>query len=121
MANQKLVEFIKEARRRGFGDITIRDSLVNHGWPVSEVERGFAALIPRQKLGNPVMLYLDNELISLLEKRAKKNIFTLPEQIEDILRRSVLSQKQRKSPYDPKLDDTLVSLFSRRNTGRKKK
>ena len=42
-------------------------------------------------------------------------------QIEDILRRSTLSLKGKKSPYSPKVDDALVGIFSRKNTGPKSK
>jgi hypothetical protein len=38
-------------------------------------------------------------------------MFTLSEQIEDILRRSCLNQKSAK---EEKLDDALVALFSRK-------
>jgi len=121
MANKQLVDFINEARRRGFGDFEIREALSSHGWPIEEVEKAFAALAPKDRIKNQINLFLDDELLKGLEKRAKKNMFTLPEQIEDILRRSVLSQSKKKSIYDEKLDDTLVSIFSRKNTGPKKK
>ncbi|MEK6895111.1 MAG: hypothetical protein AABX48_01170, partial [Nanoarchaeota archaeon] len=72
---------------------------------------------------NQVNLFLDDELIKELDKRAKKNMFSITEQVEDILRRSVVTQKNKKSSsaYDEKLDDTLVALFSRKNTGPKGK
>jgi len=61
---------------------------------------------------NKVTIYLNNDLLKLIEKRAKRNMLTLPEQIEDILRRSTLSLKKGTLPKE-KLDDLLVSLFSR--------
>jgi len=88
---------------------------------MNKVEAAFNSLIPKYQNKNQVTLYLSEELISVLEKRAKKNMFTISEQIEDILRRSTISQSKKKSIYDEKLDDTLVSLFSRKKTGRKKK
>ena len=121
MADKKLVKFIEEARRRGYGDSKIKEALLNHGWSIEEVEKAFVYLAPKNKSGNEVILFLDDELIKGLDKRAKKNLFTISEQIEDILRRSVINQKNKKSPYDEKLDDTLVALFSRKNTGPKKK
>ena len=121
MANQKLVKFIKEARKRGYGDTTIRDVLVNHGWPLIEVEKAFISLVKKYQFKNQVTLFLDSEILELVEKRAKKNMFTINEQIEDIIRRSTLNQKKRKSITDGKLDDTLVSIFSRKRTGPKKK
>jgi hypothetical protein len=121
MANKKLVSFIKEARKRGFGDTTIRNALTKHGWPLQEIEKAFTSLAPRYKSKNQVTMFLDTEVMELLEKRAKKNMFNVSEQIEDILRRSVISQKKKKYPYEPKIDDALVSVFSRRKSGRKKK
>ena len=64
---------------------------------------------------------LDEDIKKVLEKRAKKNLFSLREQIEDILRRSAVNQAKKKSPYDPKIDDKLVGLFSRHRTGPKRK
>ena len=122
MVNKKLTAFIKEARKRGFGDMTIRNALVKHGWSVVDVEEAFLSLKEKYKFRNQVTLFLDTEVLELLEKRADKNMFTISEQIEDILRRSTISQKnKKKSVYDEKLDDTLLSVFSRKNTGPKKK
>lgn len=120
MADKELVKFIEEARKRGFGDIDVRRALVNYGWPVYEVEKAFAFLVPKYVNKNQVTLFLSDELISVLEKRAKKNMFTIAEQIEDILRRSTVSQTKKKTSYSEKLDDTLISLFSRKRTGPKR-
>jgi len=76
----------------------------------------------KYKSKNQVTLFLSNELMSALEKRANKNLLTLSEQIEDILRRSTITASKKKtSPYDPKIDDKLVGLFSRKRTGPKGK
>ncbi len=121
MANKDLVNFINEARKRGFGDFKIKEALLNHGWPLEEVEKAFASLVSKDRIKNQITLFLDDELLKGLEKRAKKNMFTVSEQIEDILRRSVINQSKTKSIYDEKLDDTLVSIFSRKRTGKKGK
>lgn len=121
MANQELVNFIKEARKRGFGDGDVRKALLNHGWPLAEIEKAFSYLAPKYVNKNQVTLFLSDELMKILEKRAKKNMFTISEQIEDILRRSTINLSKKKSVYDEKLDDKLVGLFSRRRTGRKNK
>lgn len=121
MANKKLVDFIKESRKRGYGDSDIRKALLNYGWPAAKVESAFNYLAPKYANKNQICLFLSDELMAILEKRAKKNMFTISEQIEDILRRSTINQTKKKSPYDEKLDDTLVSLFSRKKTGPKKK
>lgn len=118
MTDKRLVEFIKEARKRGFGDLDIKKALLNHGWPLEEVEKAFAYLAPKYKSKNQVTLFLSTEILEALEKRAKKSMFTVSEQIEDILRRSTVSQRKKKSIYDEKLDDALVSIFSRKNVGR---
>ena len=112
MVNKKLVNFIKEARSRGYDDYQIRNPLIKHGWSLDEIDKAFLFLKPKYKFKNKVNIFLDNEILKKLEKRAKKNLFTLSEQIEDILRRSVLSQK--KSQTQEKLDDKFLSFFSRR-------
>lgn len=130
----RYVEYIQEARRRGFGDLAIRNSLLEKGWPLNEIDLAFNYIqtldIEKMKEGgmkkhssekNKIVLYVDDELLTMLEKRSKKNMLTLPEQIEDILRRSTLSQKNKKSTGSEKLDDNLIGLFSRKNTGPKKK
>jgi hypothetical protein len=121
MVNKELVNFIKEARKRGFGDADVKKALINHGWPLAEVENAFNYTAPRYVNKNQITLFLSDELMNILEKRAKKNMLTVSEQIEDILRRSTINQSKKKSPYDAKLDDTLISIFSRRKTGPKKK
>ena len=64
---------------------------------------------------------LDDEEVKILTKRAKKNILTLKEQVEDIVRRSCLSYKKNSSYRPLKVDDKLVGIFSREKRGRKKK
>jgi len=121
MANKKLVDFIKESRKRSFGDADIKKALVDYGWPLIEVENAFNYAAPKYVNKNQITLFLSDELIRILEKRAKKNMLSVSEQIEDILRRSTINQTNKKSPYDSKLNDTLVSIFSRKKTGPKKK
>ena len=63
---------------------------------------------------------LDDEEVEILEKRAKKNLLTLKEQVEDIIRLSCVRSSHGK--YKPiKCDDKLVAIFSRDKRGRKKK
>ena len=121
--NPNLIKFIKEARKRGFDDYNIREPLLKQGWPINEVESAFLALHPKKRVHfefkNRVEIYLDNNLLTLIGKRAKKNMLTLPEQIEDILRRSTLNQKNKNSKHFEKIDDLLVSLFSRQKRCKK--
>ncbi len=122
--NTGLVKFIREARKRGFDDYSIRTPLLKQGWPVAEVECAFDSVKRTKRetehlsFKNKVVIYLRNDLLKLLEKRARKNMLTLPEQIEDTLRRSCLSMK-KKPLTSEKLDDLLVSLFSRQKRGKK--
>lgn len=112
MPDKKLVKFIKDARKRGYDDYQIREPLIKHGWQFDEIEKAFNYLKPKYKYKNKISIFLDNEILKKLEKRAQRNLFTLSEQIEDILRRSVLSQK--KTTKEEKLDDKFIAFFSRR-------
>jgi len=118
MVNKSLVKFIKAARKRGFDDYQIRNPLIKKGWPSEEVENAFASLKPKHKFKNKISIFLDSDLLKQLERRADKNMFTLPEQIEDILRRSVLNGK-KKTPKEEKVDDKFITFFSRKYTGKK--
>jgi len=120
MAVQALLDFIKEARRRGFDDYQIRDPLIKKGWPAEQVDEAFFILREKAKkisnLGTKTKMeiYLDNEILKMLERRAKKNLFSLNEQIEDILRRSCSTLKNNKTLVEEKLDDKFITIFSRR-------
>jgi len=62
---------------------------------------------------------LDEDEVKILQKRAKKNLFDLKEQVEDIVRRSCIHSRKGKTRF--KVDDKLVGIFSREKRGRKKK
>ena len=67
-----------------------------------------------------ITITLDDVEVKILNKRAKKNILSLKEQVEDIIRRSCI--RSSKGTYKPfKCDDALVGIFSRDRRGRKKK
>lgn len=68
-----------------------------------------------------ITIYLDDEEEKILSKRAEKNLFTLKEQIEDILRKSAVRTKQGTKTTQIKVDDRLVGVFSRQRSGRKPK
>jgi len=68
-----------------------------------------------------ISVEIDDELLPALEKRAKKSFFTVPEMIEDIVRRSMICYKGGKSRSRLKVDDKLVEIFSREKRGRKPK
>lgn len=118
MASNDLIKFIKEARKRGFDDHEIRDPLIERGWSPDEVEAAFSLVkekLPTHK--HRVCTYVDDAVFRKLEQRARKNMFTLDEQIADILRRSVINTRiGTRAPE--KLDDLLVGLFSRKTRKR---
>jgi len=113
MPNKSLIKFIQEARKRGFDDWQIKEPLIKRGWPIDAIEQAFLSLKPKYRFKNKVCVFLDSELLKILEKRAKRNLFTLSEQIEDILRRSCINTR-KPSLGKEKIDDLLVSIFSRR-------
>jgi hypothetical protein len=63
---------------------------------------------------------LDDEEVVILNRRGKKNIFDLKEQVEDIVRRSCINAKKSKTPQS-RCDDKLVDIFSRDTRGKKRK
>ncbi len=119
MPNPKLLNFITEARKRGFSDAQIRNALIKNNWPSQTIESAFNFLQPKYKIKNQVCVFLSNEILNVLEKRSKKNMLTIHEQIEDILRRSCV--RKSTSISQEKIDDFLVSVFSRSPKGRKRK
>jgi len=119
MPDKNLVRFIKESRKRGFDDFQIREPLLKKGWPLEEIEKAFYALKPKYKFKNKISIFLDSEILKIIDRRAKKNMLTLNEQIEDILRRSCINMKKTSS-RPIKCDDNLVAIFSRERKGRKK-
>ena len=68
-----------------------------------------------------ITIQIDDSVKKILEKRAKKNLFTLKEQIEDILRVSAARSKAGSKKRTTKTDDRLVGIFSRDRRGRKSK
>ena len=67
-----------------------------------------------------VTINIDEKVKKILEKRAEKNLLSLREQIEDILRRSAVNYKSGTSTTI-KVDDKLVEVFSREKRGKKKR
>lgn len=128
--NKELIVFIKKARDRGFDDIEIKSALLEKGWPQRTIDESFLEIYKEEKdnidkkgmnesYKNQIIFYLDNELLKMIEKRAKKNLMTVPEQIEDIIRRSCIRSKTIKNYGNEKIDDLLINVFSRRKTTKK--
>ena len=61
---------------------------------------------------------IDEDEKKILEKRAKKNLMTLREQIEDIIRRSAMNYKSGTSS-EVKVNDRLIEIFSRNKRNKK--
>lgn len=62
---------------------------------------------------------IDEKIKKILEKRARKNLMSLREQAEDIIRRSASNYKLG-IHTNVKSDDTLVEIFSRNKKGKNK-
>lgn len=118
---QSLINFITEARKRGFSDRIIKEALLDKGWPISKIDKAYESLNPKFKSKNQVCIFLSDDLLNILERRAKKNMQTISEQIEDILRKSCVTYKGGKPINPEKLDDALVGIFSRKRTGPRKR
>ena len=116
---QQLIDFITEARKRGFSDKIIKEALLDKGWPITKIDNAFESLNPKFKSKNQVSIFLSDDLLKTLERRARKNMQTISEQIEDILRKSCVTYKGGVSSPE-KLDDRLVGIFSRKRVGRKR-
>jgi hypothetical protein len=67
-----------------------------------------------------ITIQIDEEVRKIISKRAKKNMFSLKEQIEDILRKSAVRTKSTAGYKQIKVDDKLVGVFSRQKRGRKR-
>ncbi len=136
-ANLELVKFLLEARRRGFEDWELREVLLKNNWPSEEIEKAFVYIKNQEKANlkkksnqdgkvvykykNSITLHLDEEILKVIEKRAKKNMLTITEQIEDIVRRSCVNAKKSTAGTNDKVDDLFLKLFSRKKSGRPKK
>ena len=67
-----------------------------------------------------ITISIDEKVKKILEKRAKKNLLSLQEQAEDILRRSAVNYQSGTSTTAVG-DDKLVEIFSRHRKGKSKK
>ena len=66
----------------------------------------------KNQIKTQVTIFLKPEILKMIEKRARRNMMSVSEQVEDILRRSCISM--RKIVGKEKLDDALIPLFSRK-------
>ncbi|MEK6899091.1 MAG: hypothetical protein AABW79_03275 [Nanoarchaeota archaeon] len=112
MVNSPLVKFIKQGRARGFDDYQLREPLIKNGWDIRDIEEAFASFKQPLKFKNKISVWLDNDILKIIEKRANRNLMTTGEQIEDIIRRSAVNVKPSKKTE--KLDDKFIAFFSRK-------
>lgn len=69
-----------------------------------------------------ITIEIDDEIMKILKKRAKKNLLNEKEMIEDIVRRSCVNYKKMGyTTISGETDDKLVNIFSRSQRGRKRK
>ncbi len=67
-----------------------------------------------------ITVSIDEKVKKILEKRAKKNLMSLREQAEDIIRRSAANYKLGMQT-NVKVDDRLVEIFSKNKRGKRKR
>ena len=60
-------------------------------------------------------------MMRALKKRAKDNLLSVREMVEDIVRKSMVSYMKRWRRRRIKVDDILVQAFSRDGRGKKRK
>lgn len=63
---------------------------------------------------------IDEDVKKVISKRAKKNMLSIKEQIEEIVRQSAIRTKAGASNPMRDIDDKLVEVFSRQKRGRRK-
>ena len=128
--NHELVNFIREVKRRGYSNDEIIAPLLKRGWTIQEIDSAFSSLNNSEKNQQKtnkesrqgkekVEIYLSKDIHEIVRKRSRKNMLSIPEQVEDIVRRSCASTKLKKASNE-KLDDLLVGIFSRRRSGRQR-
>ena len=68
-----------------------------------------------------ITISIDDDVKNVIAKRAKKNMLSLKEQVEEIIRQSAVRTKSGSSASQMKTDDRLVEIFSRNKKGRRRK
>ncbi|NCN98816.1 hypothetical protein COU62_03590 [Candidatus Pacearchaeota archaeon CG10_big_fil_rev_8_21_14_0_10_35_219] len=68
-----------------------------------------------------ISIYVDEKMMRALKKRAKDNLLSVREMVEDIVRKSMVSYMKRWRRRRIKVDDILVQAFSRDGRGKKRK
>jgi len=68
-----------------------------------------------------ITISIDGEIFKVISRRAKKNLLSVKEQIEEIIRQSAIRTKAGVSAALIKTDDKLVEIFSRHKKGKRKR
>lgn len=68
-----------------------------------------------------ITISIDEDVQKVIAKRAKKNMLTVKEQVEEIVRQSAVRTKYGMTGSTLKSDDALVDIFSRDKRGKKRK
>ena len=68
-----------------------------------------------------ITISIDEEIKKIIGKRAKRNLLSVKEQIEEIIRQSAIRTKAGISASLVKVDDKLVEIFSRHKKGKKRR
>jgi len=66
-----------------------------------------------------VTISIDAEIQKIIGKRAKKNLLTIKEQVEEIVRQSAVRTKSGMGANKFSTDDKLVEVFSRHKKKKK--
>lgn len=113
MVDKRVIDFIRESRRRGFDDPAIAQRLSEAGWSINEIDAAFNAV---KKTTQKVRLCIniDEDVAKMLARRAKRNLMSIEEQAEDILRRSCVGMRKKPLGEEKMIGNGLVSIFSRR-------
>ena len=120
MVEKVLIDFIIEAKNRGFKESEIRAPLLQKGWSKIQIQNAFDYVKERYspKHKDRITIFLDHQVLQIIKKRAKRNLLSIEEQIENIVHKSALAGKKLKAP-EQNIDDLLVSIFSRRRYSKK--
>ena len=68
-----------------------------------------------------ITISISEEIKKVISKRAKKNLISVKEQIEEIIRQSAIRTKSGTGVSKFKVDDRLVEVFSRQKKGKSSK
>ncbi|MCX8159091.1 MAG: hypothetical protein N3D20_02265 [Candidatus Pacearchaeota archaeon] len=119
MVEEKVIEFVRECRRRGFSNEQIKDKLIEGGWSFKEIDEAIN-FVKKTTQKIRLCIGIDEEVAKMLIRRAKRNMMSVEEQAEDILRRSCVSMRKKPLTEEKIVGNHFISIFSRRKYGGEK-